>query len=155
MFYEGPCESLVVPTVLGQHGILANHSNMISALVPGTLMYRIPGKDMAMAAVSSGLVKIEDGDVLVLVDSAERPEDIDENRAKEQRPGPRRSFCKREAFRSIIRRRHSLRERSAVCRSSSITMMDTGRDPAVIHKQNIGKTTAGLFKVRLLMYNYG
>lgn len=82
VFYEGPCESLVVPTVLGQHGILANHSNMISALVPGTLMYRIPGKDMVMAAVSSGLVKIEDGDVLVLVDSAERPEDIDENRAK-------------------------------------------------------------------------
>ena len=34
VFYEGPCESLVGPTVLGQHGILANHSNMISALVP-------------------------------------------------------------------------------------------------------------------------
>ncbi len=34
------------------------------------------------AAVSSGLVKVENNEVLVLVDSAERPEDIDENRAK-------------------------------------------------------------------------
>ena len=34
------------------------------------------------AAVSSGLVKIEEGEVLLLVDTAERPEDIDANRAK-------------------------------------------------------------------------
>ena len=80
--YEGSCESLVVPTIRGQYGILAGHSNMISAIVPGTLSYRIPGQENLILAVSEGLVKAEDGAVLVLVDSAERPEEIDENRAR-------------------------------------------------------------------------
>ena len=35
-FYVGECESLTVPTIDGQHGILAGHSNMIVAIVPGT-----------------------------------------------------------------------------------------------------------------------
>ena len=35
VLYEGPCESLIVPTSQGQYGILANHSNMISAVIPG------------------------------------------------------------------------------------------------------------------------
>ncbi|MGN1167103.1 MAG: F0F1 ATP synthase subunit epsilon [Lachnospiraceae bacterium] len=41
-FYEGPCESLIVPTLQGQYGILPNHSNMIGAVIPGTLIYKLP-----------------------------------------------------------------------------------------------------------------
>ena len=37
VFFEGECESLVVPTTVGQYGILAGDSNIISALVPGVL----------------------------------------------------------------------------------------------------------------------
>ncbi len=80
--YEGPCLSLVIPTVDGQYGILAGHSNMISAVVPGKLTCRVPGQPEQVAAVSEGLVKVENGDVLVLVDAAERPEEIDANRAR-------------------------------------------------------------------------
>ena len=82
MFYEGPCESLVVPTSQGQYGVLANHSNMIAAIIPGMLTYRLPGEEKQVAAVSAGLIKVENGEVLILVDSAERPEEIDENRAR-------------------------------------------------------------------------
>lgn len=82
VLYEGPCESLIVPTSQGQYGILANHSNMISAVVPGELTYRIPDGEEQFAAVSAGIVKVENNEVLVLVDTAERPEDIDANRAK-------------------------------------------------------------------------
>ena len=39
-FYEGECESLILPTTEGDYGILANHSNMIAADVPGTMTYR-------------------------------------------------------------------------------------------------------------------
>ena len=76
VFFEGECESLVVPTTVGQYGILAGHSNMISAVVPGVLSYRAPGK------VSEGMVKVEGNDILVLVDSAEYPEEIDAKRAQ-------------------------------------------------------------------------
>lgn len=81
-FYEGACESLIVPTTEGQYGILAQHSNMIAAIVPGELRYRVPGGAFQTAAVSAGMVKVEDNDVLVLVDSAERPEEIDAKRAQ-------------------------------------------------------------------------
>ena len=81
-FYEGACESLIVPTTEGQYGILAQHSNMIAAIVPGELRYRVPGEAFQTAAVSAGMVKVEDNDVLVLVDSAERPEEIDAKRAQ-------------------------------------------------------------------------
>lgn len=81
-FYEGPCESLIVPTIQGQYGIMAHHENLISAIVPGELFYQIPGQEFRSASVSAGFMKVEDNDVMILVDSAERPEEIDRNRAK-------------------------------------------------------------------------
>lgn len=82
-FYEGPCVSLVVPTLEGMYGFMANHIRMISAIVPGMLHYTLPDGSKYYAAVSSGIVKCENNRILVLVDTAERPEDIDVNRAKQ------------------------------------------------------------------------
>ena len=81
-FYEGECESLMVPTSNGQYGVLAGHSNTITAIVPGIMTYRTSGGEDLLASVSAGLLKIENNDVLVLVDAAERPEEIDANRAR-------------------------------------------------------------------------
>ena len=102
--YEGPCESLIVPTLQGQYGILAGHSNMISAVVTGKLSYRIPNGTEQTAAVSAGLVKVENNEVLVLVDTAERPEDIDANRAKRAAD---------EAKEAILQKRSNQEYRSA------------------------------------------
>lgn len=81
-FYEGECISLVLPTVDGQYGIQAGHNDMIAAILPGELKFTAPSGEVMLAAVSEGLVKVESGKVLLLVDTAERPEEIDENRAK-------------------------------------------------------------------------
>mgnify|MGYP000758925902 FL=1 len=43
-FYEGECESLVVPTPDGKCGVLAHHSNAIAAISPGELSYTVPGE---------------------------------------------------------------------------------------------------------------
>ncbi len=83
-FFLGECDSLTVPTLDGQYGILAGHSSMIAAVVPGMLHLHEPGKPEQIAAVSNGLVKIENGEVLILIDSAERPEEIDANRARRE-----------------------------------------------------------------------
>lgn len=86
-FFEGECEAVVIPAQGGQYGILAHHCNIIGAIVPGTLKITAMQngeKKEIIAAVSAGLVKVENNRVLVLVDSAERPEEIDENRAKKQ-----------------------------------------------------------------------
>ena len=83
-FYEGPCVSLTVPTSDGEQGILAHHSSMIAAIQPGILRYQLPGQPLQMASVSPGMVKVENNDVMVLVDSVERPEEIDAARAKRE-----------------------------------------------------------------------
>ena len=81
-FFDGSCEFMTVPCTDGAMGILAHHSNMIAAVVPGELRFQPADEPLRTAAISSGLVKIEDGEVLLLVDTAERPEDIDANRAR-------------------------------------------------------------------------
>jgi ATP synthase F1, epsilon subunit len=68
----------------GQYGVLAGHSNTITALVPGRLTFRAPGEEEVEAAVSAGIMKIENNDVLVLADSVLRPEEIDEERAERE-----------------------------------------------------------------------
>ncbi|MBQ3427917.1 MAG: ATP synthase F1 subunit epsilon [Clostridia bacterium] len=80
--YEGECISLVIPTISGQYGVQAMHYNMTAAIVPGLLKLTLPDGAVMVAAVSEGIIKVEDNVVLVLVDTAERPEEIDENRAK-------------------------------------------------------------------------
>ena len=79
--YDGECTSLVIPTANGQYGIQPMHSNMIAAIVPGMLKITSPSGEETVAAVSEGLVKVENNHVLLLVDTAERPEEIDINRA--------------------------------------------------------------------------
>ena len=98
-FYEGACTSLVVPTPHGQYGILAGHCNTISAVVPGKMEYRVPGQGKQIAAVSSGLVKVENNEVLVLVDSAERPEDIDALKAKRAADAAKEALLQKQSIR--------------------------------------------------------
>ena len=73
-FYRGDCVSLVLPTTDGEYGILANHSNAVGAVTAGELRFET-------AEGEQRLFKVENGRVLLLVDAAERPEDIDVNRA--------------------------------------------------------------------------
>ena len=96
-FYEGPCVSLTIPTSDGEQGILAHHSNMIAAVQPGTLRYQVPGQPVRIAAVSPGMVKVEKNDVLVLVDSAERPEEIDAIRAKREADEAREAMLQKKS----------------------------------------------------------
>ena len=80
-FYEGECESLTFPSSDGLYGVQAFHRNMVAAVVSGVLRYRLPDGAEQVAAVSRGLIRVENNNVLVLVDAAEHPEEIDEIRA--------------------------------------------------------------------------
>ena len=82
MVYEGDAKSVSLPTTEGSRGVLAHHSNVIMAVVPGEVVYQPEGGDRETVIVSDGLLKVENGEVMLLVDTAERPEDIDEARAR-------------------------------------------------------------------------
>jgi len=98
VFYEGPCESVIVHCSDGMRGIKAHHSNLISVLEPGMMTYRLPGQEDQIAAVSSGMVKVEDGEVLILAESIERPEEIDENKNRRQEEQAREAMLQRRSI---------------------------------------------------------
>ena len=81
-FYEGECESLIVPITDGQYGIQSKHKNMVAAIVPGILEFTKADGERVVAAVSQGILIVADNDVRLLVDSVETPDEIDENRAR-------------------------------------------------------------------------
>ena len=85
VFYEGRCRNLVIPAPDGEKGILPNHENMVIAVAVGIARMEIePGKWQEVA-VGTGFAEIVNNRVTLLVDTAERPEDIDVRRAEEQR----------------------------------------------------------------------
>ena len=96
-FYEGPCLSLTIPVSDGELGILAHHASMIAAVVPGTLRWQAPDQPVELAAVSPGMVKVEHNDVLVLVDSAEHPEEIDAARAQREADEAREALLQKKS----------------------------------------------------------
>lgn len=83
IFYEGKCRSLVLPELDGEKGILAHHENMIIAIENGVMKIQQEDGSWIEAAVSSGFAQIINNRVLVLVLSAEKPEEIDIRRAQE------------------------------------------------------------------------
>ena len=84
VFYNGNCEALVVPAHDGEVGILPHREAMILAIQEGDLKFRIPGEqEYHHAVVGLGIVQVANNRVTVVVDTAERPEDIDEVRAKQ------------------------------------------------------------------------
>ena len=86
-FYNGESLSLVIPTTEGSYGVMAHHMNMIAAIVPGILKATLwDGKERSEVrlAVTEGIIKVENNSVLVLVDSLERPEEIELVRAERE-----------------------------------------------------------------------
>ena len=84
IFYNGNCETLVVPAHDGEMGILPHHEAMILAVQEGELRFRVSGETQwREATVGRGIVQVANNRVTMLVDTAERPEDIDEVRARE------------------------------------------------------------------------
>ncbi|HHV08957.1 MAG TPA: ATP synthase F1 subunit epsilon [Clostridiales bacterium] len=81
-FYQGECDMLVFPGMDGEFGVLAGHEPMVTCLRAGELRYKLED-EWHYAAVSDGIVEITPGQVMILADTIERPEDIDLRRAEE------------------------------------------------------------------------
>ena len=85
VFYKGKCCSLVIPTVDGLYGVQAHHRNMVAAVTAGIMQYEDCDGKRFEAAVSRGMIKIEDNEVLVLVESAIRPDEIEDEKLRIQK----------------------------------------------------------------------
>ena len=75
--YEGEVEEVTAWNPIGQFGVLAEHINYITSLVPGVVEIKLPGGAMRYYVVSGGLAEVKDGKMTILADSAEEPGTID------------------------------------------------------------------------------
>jgi F-type H+-transporting ATPase subunit epsilon len=74
--------SLQVPASDGSLGILAGHAPLVTLVVPGVVRVVDDAGREQKFAVGEGFLEVDAAGVRVLVDSAERPEEIDVERAR-------------------------------------------------------------------------
>ena len=84
VFYNGKCGILVIPALDGEIAIMSHHENMVIATKEGEVRFKEKEEeDYHRAVVGIGFVHIANNRVTMLVDTAERPEDIDRVRAEQ------------------------------------------------------------------------
>ena len=98
VFAEGEAEMVVIPTVDGEYGVMADHENMVFSIIPGRLQYRMAGQETKMASVASGMMRVEDNDVLILTEAAEHPEEIDLERARRKEAEAREAILQKKSI---------------------------------------------------------
>ncbi|MBI2154741.1 MAG: F0F1 ATP synthase subunit epsilon [Candidatus Rokubacteria bacterium] len=73
-------EEVVAPGVQGYFGVLPGHVPFLTSLQSGEVAYRV-GRVEQYLAVSGGFAEVRGDRVIVLAEHAERPEEIDRERA--------------------------------------------------------------------------
>ena len=83
IFYEGQSKQLILPSTDGLMGIMAHHENAVIAVNVGELRIQTAEDEWIIAITGAGHIQVADNKVMMIVDTLERPEEIDERRALE------------------------------------------------------------------------
>lgn len=79
--WDSTAEEVILPSTTGQLGILSGHAPLLTALDIGVMRVR-PGKEWVAIALMGGFAEIENDEVTILVNGAEKGESIDKDKAK-------------------------------------------------------------------------
>jgi F-type H+-transporting ATPase subunit epsilon len=82
---EDMVDMVVAPGIEGQLGILPNHAPLMTSLTYGELVLHREGQEEELIAIGGGFMEVGPDHVIILADSAERAEEIDESRAEAAR----------------------------------------------------------------------
>lgn len=99
-FFQGRCRYLTVPAVDGEKGIMPHHEDMVIAVDDGEIRVEEENGSRHIGIVGKGFVQVFNNRVTLLVETAERPEEIDARRAQEAK----------ERALECIRQRESIQE---------------------------------------------
>jgi F-type H+-transporting ATPase subunit epsilon len=125
--WDADAEEVILPSTTGQLGILSGHAPLLTALDTGVMRVRAD-KDWAAIALMGGFAEVENNEVTILVNSAERGELIDleearatlsdaEDRAKQVAAGSNRQE-QIQAKQALSRARARLQAASGVSQPS-------------------------------------
>ncbi len=120
IFFSGRCESIVVPEFDGEKEILAHHENMVIAINRGDMRFKPEGEnEWQEAVVGMGLVEIMNNRVTLLVETAERPEEIDIARAQEAKERAEEQMHQKQSIHEYYHSRASLARAMARIKAAS------------------------------------
>lgn len=99
VFIDGPAEMVVLTATDGEIGIAAGHTPLVISMDEGEIRIQRDGK-WRTAAASDGTATVTPEHVLVMLQTVEWPEEIDERRARESQ----------ERAEEILRQKGSMQE---------------------------------------------
>ncbi|MBW4552332.1 MAG: F0F1 ATP synthase subunit epsilon [Aphanocapsa sp. GSE-SYN-MK-11-07L] len=79
--WDSAAQEVILPSTTGQLGILSGHAPLLTALETGVMRVR-SDKDWVAIALVGGFAEIENNEVTILVNGAERGDSIDQAQAK-------------------------------------------------------------------------
>lgn len=108
VFYIGRCRKLILPAPDGKMGILPDHENMVIAISVGDARMEIEEGSWVDIAVGAGFAEVVNNRVTILVDTAERPEEIDVRRAEEAKERAEEQLRQKQSLQEYYRTQASL-----------------------------------------------
>lgn len=106
-FYIGPAETLTMPVIDGEYGVQPGHEPIVTALQPGKVRFRTEGA-WHEAVISQGFAEIMQDYVILLVSTAEKPEEIDRARAERAKERAEERLRQKESVQEYHRSKAAL-----------------------------------------------
>jgi F-type H+-transporting ATPase subunit epsilon len=94
--FDEAVDMVVAPGINGQLGILPHHAPLMTALTYGELTIHREGLEDEFLAIGGGFMEVGPDHVIILADSAERADEIDEARAEEARLLARKTMAQKQ-----------------------------------------------------------
>lgn len=79
--WDATAQEVILPSTTGQLGILSGHAPLLTALDTGVMRVR-PDKEWVAIALMGGFAEVENDEVTILVNGAQRGESIDLEEAR-------------------------------------------------------------------------
>ena len=112
--FDGDVDMVVAPGLEGQLGILPHHAPLITALSFGELMLDREGQEDEFIAIGGGFMEVGPDLVTILADSAERADEIDEERAEDARLRAEETMAQKQREDADLARAEAALRRSVI-----------------------------------------
>jgi len=114
--FSGLAEVVIAPAIMGEVGIHARHTPMLTPLKPGEVKITKQGGEVEFIYVSGGMMEVQPSVVTILSDTAVRAQDLDEAAAMEAKQAAEEAISNREGDIDIAEAQSKLLEAVAQLR---------------------------------------
>ncbi len=114
--FSGRAEIVVAPAIMGEVGIHARHTPLLTPLKPGEVRITKQGGEVEFIYVSGGMMEVQPSTVTILSDTAVRAQDLDETAALEAKQAAEAAIKDRESDMDIAEAQSKLLEAVAQLR---------------------------------------